>query len=405
MKPVLFLILFVLIAICSFAQKESNSYYVNLKGDTIYGAVFKVHNTFFYKTSKDVREKDKINLDSIKIIRLINGLEYEKKNLTFHRNGKSETNTFFAKTVITGSASLYSIIKPSDDDEDKAFVVEKNGKSYILSQNQASNGNILNTDTRYLNMLQFLLGDCDSIKKLIPKVLFEEVSLAWIVRSYNNCKSNVNKSDSLINKSDSLISKSEVKVDIHKQKKRELKPIPNYYKRGIYACLPLIVYNKSNQDSNITFIQKQAISFGFQYILYHPIKTHILSFSAGLRYSYFNYSINSEGYYGIVKMPTKKYLLDIPFSINFHIIQKTNFTFYLTTCLELVYAKTISTVKNKLYYNNDHESLYSKFSAEKKTQFTSSTAFGYGVIYKRLFFKMTFEIEPIVTYTAIGFSF
>lgn len=395
MKPVLFSILFFFIVAFSFAQTESKSYYVTVSGDTISGFIFKIHNTFFYKTSKETREKKVLEIEFVKTIRLNGGIEFEKKEITSTKNGKVETITAFAKTILTGPCSLYSIIKPSKEDEDLAFCIEKNCKSYILSQNTSSNINITNQDTRYLTMLQFLLGDCDSVKKMIPNVLFEEVSLAWIVRSYNKCIDSKNKTES-------FTCKPEEKIDIHKKPKSI--PLEYFNKRIVYLTYASLLSKESGEDDRVSYSNLSAYGFGLSYFSLKPKLSKLITFSIGLRCMKYKYSINPN-YSTIYNIPVEKYIVDLPLSLNVHIINKQNLTAYISSGIEISYAKTIKISNNEMYSKEWHEKLTSKLTSESNTHLRADYTFGIGCIYKHLFTQISLSSLPLLMYISAGYSF
>lgn len=392
----LYLFLFLSSFTYSQTNNERNSFYISTQGDTIYGAVYKVHNTFFYKKSKDTREKKKLNNDSIKGFKLVGGIGFDKKEITTTKNGKLETINVFAKTIITGPCSLYSIIRPSNEDEDLAFCVEKNCKSYILSQSTSSNINIPNSDTRYLTMLQYLLGDCDSVKKLIPDVLFEEISLAWIIRAYNNCIA-------IKNKTDNFMCKPDEKIDIN-LKPKEI-PLEQFNKRSFFVTQASLLSDKSVEDDSTTYKDFKALGFGFNYFSLKPKVCRIFSFSLGLRCMYFKYSINTNNYYGLLKMPIQKFVVDMPITINVHVIHKTNFTIYVSEGLEFSYSKILKISNSDIYYHKGHFELTSKLSPENKNHYKVIYTTGIGCVYKTFFLQVSLITLPVIMYISAGFSF
>jgi len=398
MNRIFILYLFLFLSSITYSQtnNERNSFYISTKGDTIYGAVYKVHNTFFYKKSKDAREKQKLNNDSIKGFKLVGGIGFDKKEITTTKSGKLETINVFAKTIITGPCSLYSIIRPSNDDEDLAFCVEKNCKSYILSQSTSSNINIPNPDTRYLTMLQYLLGDCDSVKKLIPDVLFEEISLAWIIRSYNSCIA-------IKNKTDNFTCKPEEKIDIN-LKPKEI-PLEHFNKRVLYVTQASLLSDKSGEDDSTTYKNNFAMGFGFNYFSLKPKVCRIFSFSLGLQCMYFKYTINTNNFYGLLKMPIQKLIVDMPVTLNVQIIHKTDFTIYVSEGFDFNYSRILKISNSEIYYPKGHVELRSKFSPENKSHFNVAYITGIGCVFKQLFLQVSLNTTPVLMYISLGYSF
>ncbi|QHL89129.1 outer membrane beta-barrel protein [Nibribacter ruber] len=184
----LYTLLFLLIALPGFAQKDFQPGYIVQNGDTLRGLVNQqgdkrqaVLATF--KTSQDAKHQN-FSPSQVTAYGITNGYAYEAKKIS----SPDSTYLLFLRVLVKGPASLY--FYKDQNSGDHFFLLHQDSLQELVvkkTKEQLATGYSLVTDNKYKKTLFNAFKDCPNTGQAINKLPFKEESLIKMVATYNNC--------------------------------------------------------------------------------------------------------------------------------------------------------------------------------------------------------------------------
>jgi hypothetical protein len=333
-KYILFIVFFCTSILYGFSQSNifEEGYYISLNNDTIRGFIrldndYSLVNEAVFKIAVDSKEKIILTPNQTKKFVTKNHRIFERLELTKKHDGNTITYYLFGKVLVKGICSFYSI-STSSFDEDKAFVIEKNCNNYILTQNNKVISNNMNDitvkDFKYVGILNMLLGECDSIKNILPRIQFNENSIISIVQKYNRIMSKTNNT--------SVCKSIETFIPINRTEIKHL------------------LYGATTKFINIeSYKLLKAYGFGYSLLYYNPDNSRFFSYSIGLQYTLLQYEITNKLKYASYSATLQKGIIDMPFAFNILILKKTNYSIMYNIGISTYYTSKIKYVEGSDY--------------------------------------------------------
>jgi len=167
--------------------------YISIQGDTVKTFLYqdsddKMLDKIFCSTSKDNGERKALNPYEVKRVIFRNGTIYESVDVKTSSKNSGSTSFKFCKAMVLGYCSMYKY-NSSGLKKDLKLIIEKECKYYTLVQQSfVDQYDRIQEDLRYQNVLRFLFSDCESVSKTCSGIIFNETSIAAVVKKYNMCK-------------------------------------------------------------------------------------------------------------------------------------------------------------------------------------------------------------------------
>jgi hypothetical protein len=297
------------------------------------------------------------------------------------KGGDAITTYIFGKILIKGLCCVYNISE-SKFKEDQKFVIEKDCKTYILQQEnhqlELSNGQLDDTrpiiDKRYIGILTVVLGDCDSVKQVLPKLDFSESSFIYIVQKYNRCK-NIADYPSICKPIESFKNVSKIIT----------KAIVYYTYVGVIP----------NKTCNIHTMYELGLCFNSS----NPSKSRTFSLTYGLKFTYLKYQITIK-YRNPNFILIDKEIVSLPVALNINILNTSTFQFFTTIGAIPRYTVRFRNLNENTdrAINNDYPAI-SLFDTDPVQTTNISVFAGLGLMYKHVFIQTSFESSIFLKYS------
>jgi hypothetical protein len=198
------LVLTVGLLVCSLSQISAQvnfqpGYVVSLRGDTLKGFI-DYRNwekspgkiAFREKEGVDARQYGPLDVQAFSVaddlyasaIVKVEDSPTKISSMGYGTEFIIRTDTAFLRAMVSGSKSLYLY----DERNGKAhfYIRQPNGFELLLYK-QYLRGNILTESKTFIGQLKTYLGDCEGVKKLLPRTSYDKKSLEKVFAAYYAC--------------------------------------------------------------------------------------------------------------------------------------------------------------------------------------------------------------------------